>query len=144
MKFKVVPKVATKFYFETEPHIWISIQSPGDVPPKFIDNRKRLAILFVEFEDIDIKIGNMKLFDAQIAQEIIDFVFKYNHRITTIYCQCQAGISRSAGTASALALILNGNDDIGRGFLPNRKVYRTILETYHNQKEEYKNGSEGK
>ena len=124
--------MATQFYHEDKPHIWISIQSPGDPLPKFEDNPNRLAILFLEFADIDVPRDGYKIFDEGMALDVLEFVEEYKNQIDVIYCQCQGGISRSAGMAEALYDISNDNNKeiIGLTFMANRKVYRTIINTY--------------
>jgi len=49
---------------------------------------------------------------------------------------CSAGIARSAGVAGAISLVLNGKDAMffkGR-YIPNRFVYRTILNEWERRK----------
>ena len=60
----------------------------------------------------------------------------FQTEVDVIICQCSAGISRSAGVAAALGVILNGSDkEIFNDpkYCPNRFVYRTILNEYENQ-----------
>ena len=47
---------------------------------------------------------------------------------------CEAGISRSAGAVAALSKVINGDDSyFFKMFLPNRLVYRLILQEANNE-----------
>ena len=47
---------------------------------------------------------------------------------------CEAGISRSAGIAAALSKIIDKVDTIFfKNFIPNRHIYRTIMEEWADQ-----------
>lgn len=71
------------------------------------------------------------LFNERDAEQILDFVDAFKDSVDTIVCQCEAGISRSAGVAGALAKIYNGNDQYYfDNYIPNMRVYRTILNKY--------------
>ena len=93
------------------------------------------GVLRLVFEDIDEHFGEKdNLFTRKQAREILDFVDEHIEKdsIELIVVHCHAGISRSAGTAAALAYILNKDDyDIVKA-KPcfNRFVYRTILNEY--------------
>ena len=68
------------------------------------------------------------LFDEKDADSILEFVSTYASDIDLIVVHCEAGISRSAGTASALSLIYNGEDQYYFDhYLPNMLVYRKII-----------------
>ena len=62
---------------------------------------------------------------------IVDFVNKLKaNRIETIVCQCEAGWSRSAGVAAAIAFVMNGDcmdyvDSEKKS--PNVRVYGMLL-----------------
>lgn len=86
-------------------------------------------ILFLVFDDVCGKIDELelKLFNKDMAKQILDFVDKHSDKL--IICQCEAGISRSAGVAAALSKIYNGTDDFFfKRYIPNNLVYKTILE----------------
>lgn len=58
-----------------------------------------------------------------------EIVNRYKDKINLIICQCEAGISRSAGVAGALSKVLNKDDSkIFEDYCPNMLVYRTVLE----------------
>lgn len=71
------------------------------------------------------------LFDEKMAIQILDFVDLYKNKIEMIVVHCEAGISRSAGVAGALSLILNSSDQYYFDhYLPNMLVYRKILNAH--------------
>lgn len=68
---------------------------------------------------------------ADHARQILDFVAAHKNDVSTIICQCEAGMSRSAGVAAALSHILQGqNKYLYANFEPNKWVYRTIIDEY--------------
>lgn len=67
------------------------------------------------------------------AKQVIQFINKYINSVDQIVVHCGAGISRSAGVAAALMLIINGDDSLifdNPKFCPNRCCYRTVLNTF--------------
>ena len=73
------------------------------------------------------------LFDEGMAQQILDFIDSFKDKFDMIVVHCEAGISRSAGVASALSLILNKTDQYYFDhYCPNMRVYRYILNAYFN------------
>lgn len=109
--------------------VLISITDPDK--DHCIPSGKYVDVLCIKFHDADLQSNGIKLIDEKISQEIINFVVK-NLNVDYIVVNCEAGISRSAGTAAALSKIFKGDDsDVVRAkpFF-NRKVYRTILETW--------------
>jgi predicted protein tyrosine phosphatase len=120
------------------PHIWISIRSRGTSKPNIHLSETNKGILFLEFHDITSeemvpKEGSgktWKLFDDDQANEIIDFVEEHLNDIFLICVNCEAGMSRSAGCAEALSLLLNKHDSgIGTNpeYFPNVHVKSLIL-----------------
>lgn len=117
-------------------YVVISISDPGIETPTWIvkEDPKCRDILGLHFSDIDIHIDDCILFDKTHAQEILDFYGKWMEKVSTIVIHCNAGISRSPAVAAALSLIDSGDDKKiwdNRAFYPNRHVYRTIINQYH-------------
>lgn len=86
------------------------------------------------WDEIEDKHGCMSY---QQAKSILDFVIQ-NPFVKNIVVHCEAGISRSAGVAAALAKIINGNDDYffdyyHNRYVPNMTCYKRILEVYYNK-----------
>jgi hypothetical protein len=73
--------------------------------------------------------------DPTTPRQILDFVAEgQRQHIDLCVCQCDAGISRSAGVAAALSYILNQDDTWvfkDPWYMPNRLVYCTILNDYY-------------
>jgi len=87
-----------------------------------------------------------KIFNSTHAKKILKFVSKHLNDVSSIICQCDMGLSRSAATAAALSKILNGNDEefFESPFIPNKLIYETILDEYRNMKKEKDSCSEKK
>lgn len=87
-------------------------------------------ILRLQFHDINKVVGDWKLFNILDAQLILGFTERYIGIVDFFIVHCEAGISRSAGTAAALSKIYNGTDEYifscGK-YIPNMWVYQTIL-----------------
>lgn len=160
MKIKVLSREQFEEFNCDERYIVISITDPNSEPVIVPDNKNYKAMLSLEFSDIDHRIrkqedcklcdgtGKSKLFSdlndgrchgctdnpdivlftENDAQQILDFV-RLNAGLVVIHCE--AGISRSAGVASALSLIYNGTDQYYFDhYLPNMLVYRKILNAH--------------
>lgn len=115
-----------KFHF---PHLLISISAPND-KPKLPINKNRIAILSLEFHDLDKPYKDYKLFSEEDAYKIFEFL-KQNKEIRDIVVHCDAGISRSPAVAAALAKIFNGDDsEYFKEYLPNMLVYKMMLDVW--------------
>jgi len=130
-------------------HAIISVTDPKSKDPVFKPSPFTKGILFLKFYDIDFSDGNNTptraailkeygdgLFKDSQAQEILDFVDKVKDDVKLIICHCEAGVSRSAGVAAAVLKILTGSDNAifnDRRYIPNRYVYRKILNLYFQQ-----------
>ncbi len=119
------------------PFIWISIASPRRSPFELPVPKACMGRMFMCFDDLDhmpsadkICLGVSKpymLFNDAMARNVWDFVKKFPD-VDILICQCEAGISRSAGMAAGLSKIINGTDDMYFDkYIPNRLVYRKIL-----------------
>lgn len=135
--------------FKTDiPHIIISITEDKDFPEVY-SNDSCKGILRLTFHDLESELEpefmdkyKVVLFNEDLARKILNFVFENLNNIKAIICQCDAGISRSAGTAKALDKILNNNATTEYQFnlisskfdsypyMPNQLVFRTIIREY--------------
>jgi len=128
------------------PHFIVSIFDPGSERPRVKFNEWTMCVSFFEFHDSDKPEIGKVLFDEHMARSIkgqlLELQAEWN--IDTIICHCEAGQSRSAGVAAALANFLNGNDmeffnSSGvygvKKYTPNMHVYRTMLNVLHEQGE---------
>ncbi len=141
MKFLVKSEREIKDLFIKEKHILISIKSPDSKKLKLPILKSRIKTLFLEFHDLDgVRFpktqNNPKylLFNADHAEKILGFVLANITKIDLIVCQCEGGISRSAGVAGALSKIFNNDDTFFfKNYLPNRYVYSGLLNYYYNK-----------
>ena len=100
------------------------------------------SVLRLHFDDIEInfnvdepswwadeKFRTLAAFTVDQARDVAAFVLGLPSHIDSLVFQCEAGVSRSAGMAAAVSRRL-GKDDMQffRRYLPNRLVYRLILE----------------
>ena len=138
MQFIVLNEYSIQKYNIQEKHIVISIRSPNTDYVKLPESDSRVAALFLDFSDIDRKIDHptAKLFTEEQAEAIWNFFNFYKHKINTVICQCEAGISRSSAIAAALAKSIEQNNDrFFHYYLPNHFVYSQILKIiYKNEK----------
>lgn len=116
-------------------HIIISISDSDEARPAVAENDQCRGILKLSFHDADQEVvegfpGKFRIMAEQDGDAVLDFVAKHDE-VELIIVHCDGGHCRSPATAAALALIFNGR---GRDqtffdrFLPNRHVYRTILD----------------
>lgn len=134
MNFKVLSRREIENYRTNEKHIVFSITDPEEEKyVKLPDSPTRLGFIFMKFPDFDRELEgypyNYLVFNRHMAQKIIKFFKIYKDKITLVICQCEAGISRSAGIAGALAKSIGQDDSyFFKHYLPNMLVYRLILE----------------
>jgi len=140
--------VTSRFEIENtefdSPHIVISITDDEkyfpDIPEKNCIGILKIAVWDTEDGENFRSIHNFtaseipidKIFNKAHAKKILEFVFKHLNDISSIVCQCDMGLSRSAATAAALSKILNGNDEefFKSPYIPNKLIYKTILDEY--------------
>lgn len=142
MDFMILNRHRIKIIQPNIPHIVVSIREPENDYPDLPKNKNRLDNLQLCFTDEDSE-EEMRYYgrlhqlmtDVQ-ATQILEFIKKYKDQVNLIISQCDGGISRSAGTAAALSVILNGPksdnwifDNIG--YVPNMFVYRKLLDKYY-------------
>ena len=124
-------------------HVMIRITDPKNDFPPLQDNPKRTAVLEQKFYDLDgdavmrgwseeekEKYGGGCFSNPQ-AREIVEFIKLNNPK--RIIVHCDAGISRSAGVAAAIAKFLTGSDECifgNRRYIPNMFVYRKLLNAF--------------
>lgn len=118
-----------------EPHAVISITTTADDVAQLPDATSRLGVLRLSFPDADVAVADVtadRLFGAEHADRIWDFLDAHRDAITCLVLHCDAGMSRSPGVAAAIARVLHGDDTFFfRRYHPNMRVYRTLLERHH-------------
>lgn len=86
------------------------------------------------FSEVDEGDATQALFGVVEANQILDFVNEHWDNIDTLLVHCEAGVSRSPATAAAISKIKFGKDDVWfKNYIPNRRVYRVLLETAINK-----------
>lgn len=132
MRFDVFSRQMVGKYNTNEKHIVISIANPRAPKAKLPALDSRIDALFLQFADsdnvsYDVLEGN--LFNKSLAEVTWKFIDKYKDQVDLIIVNCEAGINRSSGMAAAISKIINGNDeDFFKYFIPNRLVYRKMME----------------
>ena len=126
--FLVLSRVRVARVQPNVPYVLISITDPGTDPAQIAESPLCMGVLRLQFFDVDIAYGGLRAPSEEDAEAIVQFVRRYQSMADLIICQCEAGISRSAGVAAALSRWLNGHDEeFFRRYLPNRLIYRLIL-----------------
>lgn len=132
MNYINIPRiVAERGELAETPYILISIRDT-DAPKIVHEYSNCKEVLHLHFDDITPRqkdrfesIKDFVLFDQGMAEEIVDFVNK--HDVSNCYIHCTAGVSRSAGVASALSKHYNGDDmEYFKKYVPNTYV-NTVL-----------------
>jgi predicted protein tyrosine phosphatase len=136
MEILVFNEEAIQTFITDQKHIVISFQDPRSEFVNLPKQESRKGWFGVKIFDLDQDTGQFPydrfLFTKDHAKNILDFINEHKNNIELICVNCVAGISRSAGCAGALSKILNNDDEIFfKCYLPNRLVYRTILEAYN-------------
>lgn len=85
-----------------ERYIVISIVNMTEQNAYVKKNKNFVSVLRLRFDDITAQELGCALMDKNDADRIAEFVLRHKDKIGIIYCQCEAGISRSAGVALAL------------------------------------------
>ena len=142
MQIVVSSRDRVKNYIQEEEHAVISIRDPEGEKATFPPNPCRIAVLYLKFHDWDDKqkikfevfyeesAKQMIFFSKKDAKRIVKFVKKYQH-LSLLICQCEAGISRSAGVAAALNKCINGSDEYYyKNYVPNSLVYRMVMNAW--------------
>ncbi len=143
MKFQVLGRASVREVVPELPHVLVSITDIENPEAELSDAPTRLATLRLQFHDADRDGAGFTLLSEEDARGIVEFVRAHRDRIRLIVCQCEAGISRSAGCAAALSKWLNGDDEaFFRLFHPNRWVYRRVLAAAMEEGEEGADGGE--
>jgi len=133
LRFTVLSRSMVERFVVQEPHVVISITDPENPDARLAESDQRIAVIRLQFHDIGDygqPLRNRIVMSDEDAEKILDFCCKYQH-VSRIVCQCEAGMSRSAGIAAALSKIFQDEDRFFfANFAPNRWVYRTILDVH--------------
>ena len=133
-------KASAESFESNAPWSMISIGTDPNDLPEFQESEKFVGISRYIFHDLSDpewfghRYAGRHYFQRSQAIEILSFVAEVRELSSILIVHCDAGISRSAGVAAALGLILNGRGGDRRFFsppyVPNMHVYRLLLDTY--------------
>lgn len=120
-------------YIIDEDCIIISISDLDKDRIIFPVNPSILDVHYEWFEDDDA--NTPESISENQAAAIAEFAKKWNDKSVNVICyvNCEAGMSRSAGVAAAIARYFLGNDEwIFKTKIPNRRCYRMVLDALYN------------
>lgn len=122
------------FYCGNGPKYVISVTDPRSKDAK-IKAGWIVDILRFQFSDIDNEIEGAVMFTPEMAQQIVGFFIGIEDLDTAeIIVHCEAGISRNAGIAAAIARWWGWDEQFFFDhYLPNRHFYRLVLEAFHSE-----------
>lgn len=114
-------------FVHPRPFVVISITDPGSVPAEFVPCEHRRAVLRMEFHDLDavpdgLNGKDLVIYGREHARRVLEFVEEHRS-VDLILIHCEAGLSRSAGLAAAIAMRLLSRTYRPRKGIPNRRVY---------------------
>jgi hypothetical protein len=125
------------------PHVIVSINCPGDDPPRFQANEQTLGRVNLFFWDLDaIPYGqdsvraNWELCEPGDARQVVELLDTHPDA-QHVVVHCTAGKSRSAAVAAALMKSIEGDDSPifnDPRYRPNMRVYRMVLEAWHDKR----------
>ena len=108
----------------------ISIYTYGDAPNRFFKNPQIKAIGHWQFDDVEDDNGGIT---QEQANQIAEFVKRWENEVDTILVHCDAGISRSSGIGAAILFWKYGDDsqifDDGT-YCPNKRCYRCVMRAF--------------
>lgn len=142
-KILILPRSAAREFVYEKPWACISIASHPSELPK-LNKVQQVALLQQTFEDLDgcsekfaqafpEKAAN--LFTANHARQILNFVAEWWNHIDLLMIHCYAGSSRSPAVGKAISDIYQPelSHYFDAMFSPNRLVYETLKDVYHNE-----------
>lgn len=114
------------------PHVVISATDHRSSHPSIQINDNTLGLVRVKFDDVTEDDQHYKSISSKEADIIYHAYYTYRDYLPVYIINCDAGISRSAGVASALSLLEYGCDSNYEHLTPsephpNRTVFHSIL-----------------
>lgn len=95
----------------------------------FSENQYCKAVLTLKFDDIIRPVDNAQLFTVEMAEQIIQFIRKYQY-VDTLLIHCYAGQSRSRAVGAFAVWFLGGDNTVYfEKYNPNEYVYDTLMQT---------------
>jgi len=119
------------------PHVIISITTRADDVARIKTGPSCLGVLRLVFVDQDTaspEHPERPLFTRAHARQIWELLRAHHGRARRVVAHCDVGFSRSPAVAAAIASALgDGDAQFFRRYRPNMLVYRTLLETFHDE-----------
>ena len=136
MQIIVKSRKAIEGFRSVVPYLHIEYYSTITKPASLLDDPNRVAHVRLKVDDIERDVKGLILFNEKHARQIVEALRDNIDRIELIVCQCNAGISRSAGTAAALDRYLNQKDDISGNskYFPNIHILTTLYRQLEKEK----------
>ena len=132
MKIKVFSRLKVEQYKPGEKTVLISIRD-SDSEKANIQKGWR-GIMFLDFDDIDRQIGDLKLFSVNEANLILMFMeecVRILGKDITVVINCEEGIGRSAAIALVLERVYNEYDAYKQYPWATKKVFNVLMEVYY-------------
>lgn len=89
--------------------------------------------VYLEDEDEEIDPNFFTLFNDDLAEQIVNFVWQHKNITEVLVCQCEHGQSRSAAVAAAVSQYINGESAeffSDERYCPNKTVFHKILHKF--------------
>jgi len=117
----------------------VSISDPDKESPMLQNESGNGIVRLLQLHFADVETGQPDCMTDCQAKSIAEFVLNVQDKADRIIVHCEAGVSRSAGTAAAIMKYINGNDwgvfdDPGKR--PNMTCYRKVLNSFYEIDEE--------
>lgn len=138
LSLQVLDRAGARECVHKEAYGLISITDPQFVHPALCDDPCRLGVLRLTFSDVEERVARLRLpadqivaFTPDLAQQVVGFVRQQMTQGTRLFViHCEAGISRSAGVATALSRHYNQDESFFLlNYRPNRWVRKCLLES---------------
>ena len=112
----------------------ISISDYDKNSPTLENNPGNGIVAHLKLKFDDVERGEANCITERDALKIVSFVRGYAIVSNKLIVHCEAGVSRSAGTAAAIMKAINGSDwDIfdNPRYVPNMTCYRMVLDAFY-------------
>lgn len=112
------------------PYAVITITGPEQSHPRIPESSNQLGVLRLKFDDIQMPIDSMTLFDVGHAGQVLDFADEMRAKgMKRIILSCEMGRCRSAAAACGIVESLGQRASwMDRRFEPNAHVRRVMAE----------------
>ena len=135
LKLQVLDRSLARTVTHPEPYAVISIGEPQMKPAPLADSPQCKAVLRLHFSDVASDLPRLRSvmhvapFTPELARQIADFVREQmQNNVNLIVVHCEAGMSRSAGVATALSQFYNHDEThFLVHYRPNAHVRRVML-----------------